>query len=49
MDLEGAPGCRLVTNVVDIDPVDVTIGMAVQVDFLPIADGWSLPVFRAAD
>ncbi|MGO9104044.1 MAG: Zn-ribbon domain-containing OB-fold protein [Mycobacterium sp.] len=49
VDLPDAPGTRLVSNVVDIAPTDVTIGMALRVDFSPIADGWMLPVFRAAD
>ncbi|MEZ0351958.1 Zn-ribbon domain-containing OB-fold protein [Mycobacterium sp. pR1184] len=49
VDLPDAPGARLVSNIVDIAPTDVTIGMALRVDFSPIADGWMLPVFRAAD
>jgi len=48
VDLPDAPGARLVSNVVDIDPAEVTIGMALTVDFHPIADGWLLPVFRKA-
>jgi uncharacterized OB-fold protein len=47
-DLDGAPGARLVTNVIGIAPADVTIGMDLEVAFTPIADGWSLPVFRPA-
>lgn len=47
LDLPDAPGARLVSNVVDVAPADVTIGMSVRVDFSPIADGWLLPVFRA--
>jgi uncharacterized OB-fold protein len=46
VDLEGAPGARLVTNVVGVAPEDVSIGMELQVEFSPIADGWRLPVFR---
>jgi uncharacterized OB-fold protein len=46
LDLPDAPGARLVSNVVDVAPADVTIGMPVRVDFSPIADGWLLPVFR---
>jgi uncharacterized OB-fold protein len=49
VDLPDAPGARLVSNVIDIDPGDVTIGMQLRVDFHPIADGWQLPVFRKAD
>lgn len=48
LDLPDAPGARLVSNVIDIDPADVHIGMQVDVDFHPIADGWLLPVFRSA-
>jgi uncharacterized OB-fold protein len=48
LDLPDAPGARLVSNLIDIDPADVEIGMSVTVDFHPITDGWMLPVFRAA-
>jgi uncharacterized protein len=47
VDLPDAPGARLVSNIVDVAPAEVTIGMPVRVDFSPIADGWLLPVFRA--
>ncbi|MCV7054903.1 Zn-ribbon domain-containing OB-fold protein [Mycolicibacterium gilvum] len=46
LDLPDAPGARLVSNVVDVAPSGVTIGMSVRVDFSPITDGWLLPVFR---
>jgi uncharacterized OB-fold protein len=46
LDLPDAPGARLVSNVVDVAPVDVSIGMPLRVDFSPIADGWLLPIFR---
>jgi uncharacterized OB-fold protein len=46
LDLPDAPGARLVSNIVDVAPQDVTIGMSVRVDFSPISDGWLLPVFR---
>ncbi|MBF6207399.1 Zn-ribbon domain-containing OB-fold protein [Nocardia abscessus] len=49
VDLADAPGTRLVTNIVGVDPETVEIGMPVRVDFTPIADGWLLPVFRAAE
>jgi uncharacterized protein len=48
VDLPDAPGARLVSNVIDIDPAEVTIGMKLTVDFHPITDGWLLPVFRKA-
>jgi uncharacterized OB-fold protein len=46
LDLPDAPGARLVSNIIDVAPADVTIGMPVHVDFSPISDGWLLPVFR---
>jgi uncharacterized OB-fold protein len=49
LDLPDAPGARLVSNVVDIVPADVAIGMRVQVDFSPISDGWMLPIFRVKE
>jgi uncharacterized OB-fold protein len=48
LDLPDAPGARLVSNIVDVDPADVAIGMSLTVDFSPIADGYLLPVFRVA-
>lgn len=46
VDLDGAPGARLVTNLVDMPVDDVVIGLKVQVDWNPIRDGWVLPIFR---
>jgi uncharacterized protein len=46
LDLEGAPGARLVSDVVGIDPDHVEIGMDVEAFFSPITDGWKLPLFR---
>lgn len=48
VDLDGAPGARLVSNLVGLDASDVTIGMKVQVDWNPIRDDWVLPIFRPA-
>ncbi|MGC4963236.1 thiolase C-terminal domain-containing protein [Gordonia sp. DT218] len=36
---------RLTTNIIDCEPEDVFLGMAVEVDFLNIEDVW-LPLFR---
>ena len=46
LDLDGAPGARLIANIVDVDPA---IGMRVRVSFAPVADGWKPPQFRSAD
>jgi uncharacterized OB-fold protein len=48
VNLPDAPGARLITNLIDVDPADVEIGMQLTVDFHPITDGWMLPVFRVA-
>jgi len=48
VDLDGAPGARLVSNVIGVEADKVAIGMRLQVEWHPIADGWVLPVFRAA-
>ncbi|MEE1916324.1 Zn-ribbon domain-containing OB-fold protein [Pseudomonas asiatica] len=48
VELDDAPGIRLVSNLIDIDPAAVSIGMAVTVDWNPITEGWQQPVFRAA-
>ncbi|NDJ87890.1 zinc ribbon domain-containing protein [Mycolicibacter kumamotonensis] len=49
VDLPDAPGARLVSNVVDVAPTDVSIGMRLRVDFAPISDGWMLPIFRVQE
>lgn len=48
VDLDGAQGARLVSNLDGIDAEDVTIGMKVTVAWNPIEDGWVLPIFRPA-
>jgi len=49
VDLPDAPGARLVSNVIDVDPAEVYIGMPLEVTFSAIADGWQLPLFRAGE
>ena len=49
VDLDGAPGTRLVSNLIDADPQTVEIGAKVTVDWHAINDGWLLPVFRLQD
>lgn len=46
LDLPDAPGARLISNIVGVDPAGVAIGDEVEVYFSPIADGWKLPLFR---
>jgi hypothetical protein len=46
VDLDGAPGARLVTNLVGVNAEDVAIGDKVQVDWNPIQGEWVLPIFR---
>ena len=41
-------GTRLITNIVDIDPHDVEIGMPVHVKFVAIDDELTLPLFAPA-
>jgi uncharacterized protein len=48
LDLPDAPGARLVSDIVGVDPASVAIGDRVEVFFSPIADGWKLPLFRPA-
>jgi uncharacterized OB-fold protein len=42
-------GIRLVTNLVDVEPGDVHIGLRVSVRFVPTADDMAVPVFRPAE
>ena len=48
VQLDGAPGARLVTNLVDVDTDEVSIGMPVQVAWDDVAAGVTLPRFRAS-
>jgi uncharacterized protein len=44
IDLE--EGVRVLSNLIDIDPADVAIGMAVTVDFRPTRHDGAVPVFK---
>ncbi len=46
--VELSEGVRVVTNLVDVLPEDVRIGMPVSVTFAPTVDGAAVPVFRPA-
>jgi uncharacterized OB-fold protein len=46
VDLE--EGVRLVSNLVDVEPGDIRIGMPLSVTFLPAAGERAVPVFRPA-
>ncbi len=46
VDLDGAAGTRHVSNLVDVDPDQVSTGMKVKVDFNTIQDDWKLPICR---
>ena len=48
VELEGAPGIRLCSNLVGIDARQVRIDMPVTVDWNDITEGWKQPIFRAA-
>jgi uncharacterized OB-fold protein len=39
-------GVRLLSNLVDVEPADVRIGMPVRVDFAPADGDLAVPVFR---
>jgi len=39
-------GTRLVSDLVGVDPGEVQVGMAVEVDFVAFDDELTLPVFR---
>ena len=41
-------GVRVVSNVVEVEPADIAIGMWLEATFIPTADGRAVPVFRPA-
>ena len=49
VELDGAGGARMVSNLIDIDPSDVAIGMPVEVVWEDMGPELSLPRFRPAD
>lgn len=46
VELPGTGGCRLVGNVVDCEPADVRIGVAVEIDWYDVRTGVAVPIFR---
>ncbi len=46
VDLEEGP--RLATNMIECDPADLEVGMAVELVFLPLTEEISAPFFRPA-
>jgi uncharacterized OB-fold protein len=46
--LDDVPGIRLVTNLVDVDPATVRIGIPVEVVWEDVGPGLALPRFRVA-
>ncbi|HTT86762.1 MAG TPA: Zn-ribbon domain-containing OB-fold protein [Acidimicrobiales bacterium] len=48
VDLDGAEGARIVSNLVDIDPAEVTIEMRVEVVWEDMGPDLALPRFRPA-
>jgi uncharacterized protein len=41
-------GIRLLSELADVDPADIAIGMALTAGFAPTVGGMAVPVFRAA-
>lgn len=48
IELDDAPKVRLVTDVIDVDPSEVSIGLAVQATFETLAEDIGLVHFRPA-
>jgi uncharacterized protein len=46
--IPGTNGCRLIGNVVDVEPEVVSIGLPVTLDWYDVREGTSVPVFRLA-
>jgi len=46
VELEEQAGLRMVSNVLDVPPEDVRIGMPVEVTFQPVAEDVWLPLFK---
>lgn len=48
LDLDGAEGVRLISNLVEVEPDAVTVGMPVEVTWDDVAPGLAVPRFRPA-
>lgn len=48
IDLDGAPGARLTSNIVDVPVDDIRVGMEVKVVFVERGDGLVVPRFTLA-
>jgi uncharacterized OB-fold protein len=48
VELPDTGGCRVIGNVVDCTPEDVTIGAPVTLDWYDVREGTSVPIFRLA-
>ena len=48
VELPDTGGCRVIGNVVDCDPGDVTVGAAVTLDWYDVRPDETVPVFRLA-
>ncbi len=49
VEMENEKGVRMISNMVDCEPDDVSIGMPVEVTFREVTKGWALPLFRKAE
>jgi uncharacterized OB-fold protein len=48
VELPGTDGCRVLGNVVDVEPEEVKIGLPVTLDWYDVREGTSVPIFRLA-
>jgi uncharacterized OB-fold protein len=48
VELDGAQGARIVSNLVDVEPEEVTVGMAVEVAWEDMGPELAVPRFRPA-
>jgi hypothetical protein len=49
VELDGADGARMVSNLIDIDPADVAIGMHVEVVWEDMGPALALPRFKPTE
>lgn len=46
VELPEAQRVRLMGNLIEVNPAEIRIGMKLEIDWHPIADGWKYPIFR---
>lgn len=48
VEMVNEPGVRMISNMIDCTPEEISFDMPVEVCFRDVTKGWALPMFRKA-